>query len=89
MNISTYINNNKQFRYQFRENRSLVIFADFRVRIYRVADMIEGECMQVQEVTRAQQYEDGRGDIVVKLITGYDRQLAESEIISIFKYFAV
>ena len=78
---------NIRFRYEFRDNRILVIFADFRVQIYKLADTIQNNCLEVLEVNMARQYDDGRGDLIIKLAHCYDKFTVISELREVFNQF--
>lgn len=78
---------NKRFRYEFRDNRVLVIFADFRLQIYKLADAIQNNCLEVLEVSMARQYDDGRGDLIINLARDYDKFTVISELEEVFNQF--
>ena len=88
MQKQTFTNNGKRFRYEFRQECALVIFVDFPLNIFQLADAIETGT-DVQRVIRASRYDDGGGDLVVKLFTGYQQDRTENMLQHIFTSFTV
>ena len=88
MQKQTYTNNGKRFRYEFRPECALVIFIDFPINIFQFADAIESGT-DVDHVIRASRYDDGNGDLVVKLFTGYQQDRCENMLHHIFTSFTV
>jgi len=78
---------NAGIKYEFRQNRILLIFTTFNdERLIRLVDLLEEGCNQIEESKSMIRYDEGIGAIIILMKVGYDSEAAHHEISEVFEF---